>query len=79
MGNNSHTKPIVTRKLISLILKHGFRNKKASKHGKYYREGDEHTIMVPRDKKLSPGLSQQIRKELIQLHGFQEKDLKRLS
>jgi len=79
MGNNSHTKPIVTRKLISLITKHGFYNKKASKHGKYTRDKDDHTIMIPRAKELSPGLSQQIRKELIELHGFQEKDLKKLS
>jgi hypothetical protein len=79
MGNNSHTKPIVTRKLIALLKKHSFYNKKASKHGKYTRDTDEHTIMVPRDKQISPGLSQQIRKELIELHGFQEKDLRKLS
>lgn len=75
MGNKSIKRPIVTRKLIKLITKHGFSNDKGTKHGKYTREGDEHKIMVPRHKTISPGLSQQICKELIEKHGFSESDV----
>lgn len=32
-------------------------------------------IMIPRHKKLSPGLSAKIGKELVELHGFTEEDV----
>lgn len=79
MGNNESTnRPIVTRKLISLITKNGFVNKKGTKHGKYERDGDSHVIMVPRHKNVTSGLSKRMCKELIELHGFSKKDILKL-
>jgi predicted RNA binding protein YcfA (HicA-like mRNA interferase family) len=75
MGKKSLTTPISTRKLISFLTKNGFYNKKGSKHGKYVRDTDNHACMVPRAKELSPGLSHQYRKELVEKHGFTEDDV----
>jgi hypothetical protein len=68
----SLTTPIVTRKLITLLTRNGFYNKKGTKHGKYVRDSDDHVFMVPRHSPISPGLSQQYRKELMEKHGFTE-------
>lgn len=73
-SNKSTNRPIVTRKLVALIQRHGFYNDKGTKHGKYSRENDDHKIMVPRSRKLSPGLSSVICKELREKHGFSEED-----
>lgn len=78
MSNVSTAKPIVTRKLISLIQRKGFHNDKGTKHGKYTRDGDDHKIMIPRHKKLSPGLSSAMCKELIEKHNFTEKEISKL-
>jgi predicted RNA binding protein YcfA (HicA-like mRNA interferase family) len=75
VGNKSKHKPIVTRKLIKLIERNGFINDSGTKHGKYVREGDDHKIMVPRHKKLTPGLSAAICKELVEKHNFTEQDV----
>jgi len=79
MGGNSKTRPIVRRKMINLLTRNGFTNNKGAKHGKYERSSDAHKIMVPRHKVISPGLSQQLRKELVELHGFSQKDVDKLS
>lgn len=78
MGSKSIKKPIVTRKLIALIKKNGFYNAKGTKHGKYQRDGDDHKFMVPRHKTISPGLSQQMCKELIDIHGIDEHKVMKL-
>lgn len=75
MGKASTYRPIVTNKLIKLITKYGFINDKGTKHGKYTREGDDHKIMVPRKRTLSPGLSDQIAKDLRDKHGFDKNDI----
>jgi hypothetical protein len=78
MGNKSTHKPIVTRKLISLIISKGFYNAKGTKHGKYTREGDDHKIMIPRHKQLKPGLSADMCKELKEKHQFSDEEISRL-
>lgn len=77
MGDTTF-KPIVTRKLIALLIRKGFINKKGTKHGKYAREGDGHKVMVPRHSKLTPGLSTAMAKELIEKHGFSREEIKEL-
>jgi len=79
MGKKPSTyRPIVIRKLVSLIKSHGFYNDKGTKHGKYARDGDEHKIMIPRGRKTSSGLSQQLCSELIKIHKIPEDDVMRL-
>lgn len=79
MGSKSnYYRPIVTRKLIILLLSNGFISDKGTKHGKYTREGDEHKIMVPRHKKLSAGLSAALCKELIEKHNFTDEEVSTL-
>jgi hypothetical protein len=78
MGGKSTNRPIITRKLIALIISQGFFNDKGTKHGKYAREGDEHKIMIPRHKELSPGLSSAMCKDLKEKHGFTEEDILKL-
>jgi HicA-like toxin of HicAB toxin-antitoxin system len=78
MGNKSINRPIVTRKLVKLITNNGFVNAKGTKHGKYVREGDDHKIMVPRHKTLSPGLSARMCKELQEKHAFSEEEILKL-
>ena len=48
------------KKLIALLVRHGFISKLGSKHGKYVRESDNKTIIVPRHLVLSSGTSKQI-------------------
>ncbi|QHU90447.1 addiction module toxin, HicA family [Candidatus Saccharibacteria bacterium oral taxon 488] len=51
---------IRTKKLIALLVRHGFISKLGSKHGKYVRESDNKTVIVPRHRVLSSGTSKQI-------------------
>ena len=78
MNKFSTYRPIVTNKLIALLKANGFYNEKAAKHGKYTRDSDDHKIMIPRARKLSPGLSKQICKDLVDLHGFNKEDIEQL-
>lgn len=71
-------RPITTKKLISLLERNGFVNDKGTKHGKYVRDGDDHKVMVPRHKKITSGLSQQICKELIEMHKINESEVRKL-
>lgn len=75
MNKQSTHRPIVTRKLIALITKKGFYNDKGTKHGKYTRDTDDHKIMIPRHKKLSPGLSQGICDDLKNKHSFTDEEI----
>lgn len=69
---------IRTKKLIALLIQYGFISKLGSKHGKYTRESDNKTIIVPRHCVLSSGTSKQICEYLRDECKIPAKELKKL-
>jgi len=75
LDKSLYYRPLVTHKLIALIVRKGFVSAKGTKHGKYKREGDEHIVMVPRHSELSSGLSRAMCLELIEKHNFTDEEV----
>jgi len=78
MNKHSYYRPIVTARLIMLILRNSFDPSGGAKHGKYVRELDDATLTIPRHTKLSSGLSYKIAQQLVNEYSIPKKDVDKL-
>lgn len=70
-------RPIKSKKLLALLIRNDFTSKQGTKHGKYQNE-DNLTIIIPRHKTLSPGVSQEICQLLETKANIPKSELKKL-
>ena len=77
-GVKSFRRDMKTRKLLRFLTKNDFHSVGGTKHGKYRREGDDHSMTVPRHPRITPPTAESICKDLVIKHGFTEDEVLRI-
>ena len=72
---NSFYRDSKKKKIVKLLLSKGFEYVGGSKHDKYERLSDDHTMVIPRHRKISPPTTKSICEDLRELHGFTEEEI----
>ena len=65
-----------SKRIVKLLKRNGFEYIGGTKHEKYRRDEDDHIVVVPRHKVITPSTTKSICEDLRDLHGIDEDEIK---
>lgn len=77
-GSNSYYRDSKSKKVIKVLKRNGFEYIGGSNHRKYERLSDDHIMVIPHHRKISPGTTQSICEDLRDKHGFSEEEINKI-